>query len=391
MFLDYTDDERALRAELRAYFAELFSEALHDEVMEQEVGGPLYRAALAQLAEDGWLGVGWPKQYGGQARSPMQQFIFFDEVQRAGFPISFLTLNTVGPTLMKFGTEEQRQQFLPRILAGEVHFAIGYTEPSAGTDLASLTTAAKRDGDEYVINGQKVFTSQADVANYLWLACRTDPEASKHKGISILIVPMDSPGLQITRTETLGENHVFSVFLEDVRVPTANLVGEENGGWRLITSQLNHERVALFPVGPTERFYEETLAWARQACARGGGKVIDQPWVQQNFAKVYAGIGVLRQLNWRQAYNIQQGGLPPQEASMVKVYGSEFYVTANRLLMEVLGEAGTLKHGSPGAVLAGRLERYYRATLVLTFGGGVNEVQRDIICMVGLGMPRPPR
>ncbi len=248
-----------------------------------------------------------------------------------------------------------------------------------------------RDGDAYVVNGQKVFTSLAHHADYVWLAVRTDPDAPKHKGISILMVGTDLPGVEIRPTRTLGDNRVFSTFYENVRVPLEMLVGPENGGWRLITNQLNHERVSLFSAGIVERALDETTAWARSTRTADGRRVIDLPWVQTNLARVHAGTDVLRLFNWRQAWNIEQGGLPPQEASAVKIYGSEFYVSAFRALLEVLGEAGTLAHGSPGALLSGRLERYYRATLVLTFGGGTNEVQRDIIAMAGLGLPRADR
>jgi alkylation response protein AidB-like acyl-CoA dehydrogenase len=391
MFLDYTAEQKQLQLELRRYFAELMTPELEAELLALEAGGPLYQSALEKMGRDGWLGVGWPKEYGGQGRPAIEQFIFFDEVQRAGFPIPLLTLNTVGPTLMKYGTDEQRARFLPRILAGTVHFSVGYTEPQAGTDLASLTTRAVRDGDHYLVTGQKVFTSLADHADYMWLACRTDPSADKHKGISILMVDARLPGVTIQPARMLGNNRVATVFYDQVRVPTNMLIGAENAGWKLITTQLNHERVSLFTAGIVERLLEETTAWARATRTPDGQRVIDVPWVQTNLARVHAGTDVLRLLNWRQCWNIEQGSLPPQEASTVKLFGSEFYVESSRLLMEILGEAGTLQSGSPGAALKGRLERYYRSTLVLTFGGGTNEVQRDIIAVAGLRMPRAAR
>jgi alkylation response protein AidB-like acyl-CoA dehydrogenase len=385
MYLDYTPEQKALRAELRSYFTSLMTPELELEIAETESGGPLYMQAMRKMGKDGWLGIGWPKRYGGRERPPIEQFIFFDEVQRAGFPIPLLTLNTVGPTLMQFGTDEQRERFLPSILRGELHFSIGYTEPQAGTDLASLKTTAERDGDDYIVNGQKAFTSLAHHADFIWLAVRTNPGVAKHKGISILIVDTSLPGVSIAPVRTLGDNRVFSTFYDNVRVPVTMRVGEENEGWKLITTQLNHERISLFTAGVVERALDDVEAWAKATGA------IAEPWVQQNLARVRAGTEVLRLFNWRQAWHIEKGALPPQEASAVKVYGSEFYVQAFRLLMEVLGERSTLRAGSPGALLKGRLERYYRATLVLTFGGGTNEVQRDIISMVGLGMPRPPR
>ncbi|HET6338858.1 MAG TPA: acyl-CoA dehydrogenase family protein [Polyangiales bacterium] len=390
MQLDYTPDQRELAQRLRVYFAQLMTPELEDEISVWESGGPLARAALARMGHDGWLGLGWPPEYGGQGRPAIEQFIFFDEVQRAGFPIPLLTLNTVGPTLMRYGTDEQRQFFLPKILAGELQFSIGYTESNAGTDLAALQTRAVRDGDHYVVNGQKIFTSMADQTEYIWLACRTDATA-RHKGISILIVDRSAAGVSMQPIRTLGDNCTFTVFYEDVRVPVAMRVGAENGGWQMITTQLNYERISLFTAGIIERFFDETLAWAKSSRIPSGERVIDLPWVQANLARVRAGTDVLRLFNWRQCWNVDNGALPSHEASSVKVFGSEFYVESTRLLMEILGESANLQRGSPGALLQGRLERYHRSTLVLTFGGGANEIQRDIIATTGLGLPRAPR
>ena len=391
MHIAYTDAQQALQQELRALMRTLMTDALRAELAHAEGGGPLYMQTMAELGRRGWLGLGWPTAYGGQGRSPIEEFIFFDEMHRSGFPIPLLTLNTVGPTLIHYGTEAQKQDLLPRILQGKVHFSIGYTEPDAGTDLASLKTSATLDGDHYVIRGQKIWTSLADHADYLWLACRTDPDAPKHKGISILIVPMDAPGVSTTPIQNLGDNNVHVTYLEDVRVPVENVVGAVNGGWRLITKQLNHERVALMMVGPLRRLSQEVRAWASSAPSGDGGTMLQESWVQRNLAEVEVGLEILQLMNWRQAWKMGHGDLTMQEASGIKVHGSEFYVKAHRLLMEIVGAASTLKPGSPGALLHGDLERHYRATLVLTFGGGTNEVQRDIIAMAGLRMPRARR
>jgi alkylation response protein AidB-like acyl-CoA dehydrogenase len=391
MFIDYTPEEERLRAELRAYFTRIVTRDVLDEVAGTEGGGPLYRKALEQMGADGWLGIGWPKEFGGQARSTMDQYVFFDEVQRAGFPIPFLTLCTVGPTLMKFGTEEQKAKILPAILKGKCHFAIGYSEPHAGTDLAALRTRAVRDGDHYVVSGQKVFTSLAEYSDYIWLAVRTDPDAPRHKGISILMVDVKSPGFSFSPIFTLGGNRTNATYYDNVRVPVSMLVGRENDGWKLITTQLNHERVALMSPGPVARFVEEATAWARETRDARGQRPIDVPWVRENLAKAAARVEVLRLFTWRQAANIELGKLDPSESSTVKVFGSESFIEIYRLLLEVLGPEGLVKNGSPGAILHGRIETYYRTSLVLTFGGGTNEVQRDIIAQVGLRMPRAPR
>ncbi|MCO4744341.1 MAG: acyl-CoA dehydrogenase family protein [Proteobacteria bacterium] len=389
MYIDTTPEQKAFQAEARALFARLMTPELREELVDQEGGGPRYYEAMEELAAGGWLGVGWPKQFGGQERPPIEEFLFFDEAHRSGFPIPLLTLNTVGPTLIRFGTEEQKADFLPRILAGKLHFSIGYTEPSAGTDLASLVTTAVRDGDDYVINGQKIFISLADFADYLWCACRTDPDAAKHKGISMILVPMNAEGVSHTPIRNLGDSNIHAVYLDNVRVPVSNRVGPENGGWKMITTQLNHERIALMMVGPLARLSAEVRDWARDT-EDDGTAILDKAWVRRNLATVEAKLEVLRLMNWRQAWKMGTAHVSMQEASGLKVFGSEFYVEGYRLLLEILGVQGMVKHGDT-ALLRGELERHYRATLVLTFGGGVNEVQRDIIAMAGLRLPRAPR
>ncbi len=388
MYIDYTPEQRALREELRAYFARMMTPELLQEISGSEGGGPLYQKALRQMGVDGWLGIGWPKEWGGQGRTPIEQFIFSDEVQRAGFPLPFLTLNTVGPTLARFGTDEQRREFLPKILRGEIHFAIGYSEPGAGTDLASLTTRAVRDGDDYVINGSKVFTSLADYADYIWLAARTNPDAPKHRGISMLIVSTRLPGFKLTPIWTMGGVRTNATYYENVRVPASCLVGKENEGWSLIVNQLNHERVSLSPYGSLEKLFEESRSWAQQTKLADGRRVIDQPFVRANLARVHAKLEVLKLMNWKQAWCITRGSLQPADASATKVFATEFYVEAYRLLLEMFGAQGALRAGSPDSVLRGRVERMYRTTLILTFGGGTNEVQREIIAAAGLQMPR---
>jgi len=391
MEIGYTAEQEALRQELRAYYARLLTPEVEAELADSNGIGPTVRQVVRQMATDGWLGIGWPTEYGGQGRSAIEQFIFFDESMRAGAPVPMLTINTVGPTIMNFGTQEQKDFFLPKILAGELHFCIGYTEPNAGTDLAALTTRAVRDGDEYVINGAKVFTSLAGGADYVWLATRTDPEASKHKGISMFAVPMDTPGVRVVPMQLLSDHNINYTFYEDVRVPATALVGGENNGWTLITNQLNHERVTLCSPGIVDRILTDVRAWAQHTKLPDGRLVVDQPWVQEHLARVHAELEFLRLINWKVAWQATQGHLDVADASTIKVFGTEFYLRAFRLLMEVIGQAGYLKRGSPGAVAAGRLEMYARSLIILTFGGGTNEIQRDLIAIFGLGLPRSLR
>jgi 3-oxocholest-4-en-26-oyl-CoA dehydrogenase alpha subunit len=391
--LDLTPDEAALRDELRAYFTGLMTDDIRARLGGAE-GGPLYRSVVQQIGKDGWLGIGWPQEYGGQGRSAMDQFLFFDEAMRAGAPVPFVTLNTVGPTLIAFGTDDQKARFLPGILAGELIFAIGYTEPEAGTDLASLRTRAVRDGEEYVVNGSKIFTSGADDADYVFLAVRTNLEAPKHKGISILLVPTTSPGFKVTPITTVGDLRTTATFYDDVRVPVANRVGEEDAGWRLITTQLNHERVGLAAFGAKAfRHWDEVAAWAAATPSGepGGGTMLDLPWVQADLARTYAKLEAMKVLNWRMVADVGAGTLEAADASAVKVYGTETVVDVYRTLLGILGPVGSLRAGSPGARLRGEVERGGRAAQINTFGGGVNEVQREIVAAAGLGMARRAR
>ncbi|NHI11322.1 acyl-CoA dehydrogenase domain-containing protein [Streptomyces sp. KO7888] len=386
MHLRESAAHRELRRELRAYFAGLMPEDERRRVGEEGVGGDRFREVVKRLGADGWLGIGWPTEYGGQGRSVEDQYVFFDEVQRAGLPFPFVTVNTVGPTLMAYGSEEQRRRFLPGILSGDIVFAIGYTEPGAGTDLASLTTRAVRDGDSYVVDGSKIFTSGANTADYVWLAARTDPDAPKHKGISILIVPTTDEGFGWSPIRTVGGMVVTATYYSGVRVPAADVVGEVNGGWRLITAQLNHERIGLAALGGRMiQLWERVLDWAKE------NGTADIPWVRQEFARTHARLEAMRLMNWKMTGAVAAGTLTGADAGAAKAYGTETHIAVQRGLTQILGAAGRIRPESPGAVLAGQIEQLSRQGVVNTFGGGVNEILRDMVATQGLGLPRKGR
>jgi alkylation response protein AidB-like acyl-CoA dehydrogenase len=382
MDLGLSPAQRELARELRAYFRGLLSPG-ERAAMLTERHGATYRALVRRMGRDGRLGVGWPKEYGGHGFGPVEQQIFVNEAAHADVPLPYVTLQTVGPTLQAFGTRAQKDFFLPRILAGEIHFAIGYTEPEAGTDLAALRTGAVRDGDGYVVNGQKVFTTGAHDADYVWLACRTDPDAPRHKGISILIVDTRDPGFSWTPIITCdGAHHVNATYFSDVRVPADMLVGTENAGWRLITTQLNHERVMLGPAGRPAALYDRVRDWA------SAHDLLGEPDVRRALARARAHIRVNELLNWQVAAAGAEVSIA--DASATKVFSSDRAQWLGRALEEVVGV-----HGDPADPATGELVRWLdvqaKRNLVLTFGGGVNEVQRELIATAGLGLPRVPR
>ena len=385
-----TPEQEQFAQEFRDYLIRTLPPEVREEANSGRVmhKSDAYKEFIRRMGADGWLGVGWPREYGGQGRSVMEQHIFYEAIwaRRAPFPV--LTLNAVGPTIMKFGSEEQKKEFLPRILKGDLEIAIGYTEPDAGTDLASLKTIAVKDGDSYVINGNKVFTSIVHFADYLWVAVRTDPDPKKkHKGLSVLLIDVDTPGITIDPIYTLGGHRVNSVYLKNVVVPRTCLVGEENKGWGLIVGQLEHERFSLSPSSPMRRRIEETIEWAKETQV-DGGPVIDHPGVREKLAELLAEVDVLKLLNYQVVDNMTKGKMFWAESSAVKVFGSELNIRINNTLLDIMGLYGQLRQGDERAPLNGLVESHFRDDLFFVFGGGANEIQRDIIAMVGLGLPK---
>ncbi|MET9210398.1 MULTISPECIES: acyl-CoA dehydrogenase family protein [unclassified Nocardia] len=387
MFIDLTAEQRRLREELRSYFADLVTPEEHAE-MAVNRHGDAYREVVRRMGRDGWLGVGWPKEFGGQGFGPMEQQIFFNEAVRADVPLPLVTLLTVGPTLQKYGTDAQKQKFLPGILSGDIHFAIGYSEPEAGTDLAALRTTAVRDGDgDWIVNGQKIFTTGAHEADYVWLACRTGSVESRHRGITILIVDTKDPGYSWTPIITCdGAHHTNATYFDDVRVPAEMLVGEENRGWRLITTQLNHERVSLGPSGKIEQLYDRLHDWSAQH------QLLGEPEVRRALGRVRTMVRLNELLNWQVAAADPAAAQNTviADASATKIFSTESLQEAGRVVEEIIGRFGD--PAEPGtAELLGWLDRRTKQNLVVTFGGGVNEIMRELVASAGLELPRVPR
>ncbi|MAC32989.1 MAG: acyl-CoA dehydrogenase [Haliea sp.] len=386
MYIEHTEEQKALRQELRTYFRSLMTPELIEATRGNE-GGDAYKSVIRQIGQDGWLAIGWPKEYGGQGRGPMDQMIFFEEAQLANAPLPFVTISTVAPAIMAHGSEEHKRFFLPKIAAGELHFAIGYSEPGAGSDLAALKTAAVREGDNWVINGTKVYTSSAEAADYVWLAARTDPEAARpHAGITIFMVNADQPGFSYAPIHTVGDVRTNVSYYNDVTCPDDMICGAVNQGWKLITSQLNHERVGLAAIGIYGySVYQQALEWARSADGRGV-RPIDSPWVQRALAEAYARLEAMRLMTWRMAWSMEHGEPEVAYASAMKAFSTEGLIEVYRLLMDAVGPASTLHRDSPGAVLRGELEAEYRQCQINTFGGGVVELMRDLVAAFGLNM-----
>ena len=390
MKIELTKNQQKLKDELKEYFSALLNKELLSEMSDPrffEGGGPEFKKALKIMGQDGWIGLSWPKEFGGKEFTPIEQYIFVEEIMRTGFPFPFLTTESVGPMIAQYGSDWAKETIAKSILRGETIFAIGYSEPNAGTDLASLKTQALPDKEGFKINGQKIWTSLANYADYIWLAARTNNEVKKHKGISMFIVPTDDDGFSYTPIQTLGDVTTNMTYYDDIYVSKDNLVGELNSGWNLITSQLNLERLALVNHGPVDELYHQLLTLAKSTKVDSINVLSDIDWVKSNFAKIYSGLETLKLICWKQVWGMENNVLSMTDASLAKIYGSEYFIEAYRMMMEIFGELSIIRDDSL-SILNSRLERMYRTASILTFGGGTNEVQRDIISMAGLLMPR---
>ncbi len=389
MFIDLSPEQHALRLKARDYFNSLMTPEMRLALRGAE-SGSLFRDTVRKMGSDGWLALGWPKEYGGQGLSGTEQLIFFEEANIAGAPLPFVTISTVGPTLMTNGTEVQKAKFLPGIAAGEIVFAIGYSEPEAGSDLATLKTSARLEGDHFIVNGNKLWTSGADASDFVWLAARTDPELQRHKGISIMIMDVKEPGFSYTKIDTVG-NTTTATYYDNVRVPKDMLVGEMHGGWKLITSQLNHERLGMGAwADKVFSTFNRVFLWAKSADEHGR-RAIDQPWVKRALADCYTKLEAQRTLNFRIAADVEAGRMDVALASTSKVYGTETVVAVLRSLIEIMGAGSLVRGESAASLLMGELEYEVRAATIPTFGGGTNELQRELIAQFGLQMPKPVR
>ncbi len=378
-YFDFRDDLVEFIHEWRS------PELLEEYGFGEGTPGPYTRKFQDALDERGWMRMCWPTEYGGGGRDRLYQFIFIETMEYWGMPYGMLSFTSIAPTIMAFGSEELKKEYLPGIWKGDYRFALGYSEPNAGTDLASLRTKAERAGDDWIIQGQKIWTSLAETSSHVWLAARTDPEASKHRGISIFIVPLDADGVTIRPLVTMSGVKTTETFYDDVRIPAGNLVGGLNGGWEIMMHALNLERVGLAATGSLARCFDILVEHLRDERP----EVLVDPVVRSRLAQLKIDLHRQRAIATKNAYTIAQGGLGVAEASMAKIYGSELRYRLANTAMDLLGRYGGL--GADTGELApadGLMEWTYRLSPLLRFGGGTNEVQRTIIALFHLGMPR---
>ena len=387
-----TAEQGKWQEEVRDFLREAMTPEFRSELNESE-GGELFRGALEKqfwrkVAERGWLASNWPKEFGGLEKTAIEQLILLRELTSAGAPPLTLTITSIAPTIMRFGSDENKETWIPKIAAGDVEFALGYSEPDAGSDLASLQTKAVLDGDEWVINGQKIWNSHAHLCTHEWLAVRTDPDAPKHKGISVIVVPIDSPGIEYQPLWTWGDFRTNQIFFDNVRVPKENLIGEVNRGWYYIASALDLERVAIGAfAAELERMLDEFVEHAKTTVV-DGEIIANKPEVRRAVAESVRDLEIEYLFSMRTAAMIDAGLVPNKEASMLKFYGSELMTRLTGTAMRLQGLFGQLDKHDPLAPIGGIMERTYRKAPPLRFGGGANEIQRNIVAQRGLGLPR---
>ena len=387
----FTESEERLRRELREFLAEVLPpdwDGLGTDLSDDDY--EFGRHFNKRLAERGWIAPAWPKQYGGLGATHVEQAIFGEELgyHRAPMGGRIFGVGMIGPTLIMHGTDEQRAQHLPGITSGDVWWCQGYSEPGAGSDLASLQTRAVRDGDDYVINGQKIWTTQAHHAQWMFLLARTDQEAPKHRGISFFLVDMKTPGITVRPIINMADRHEFNeVFFEDVRVPQQNLVGGENRGWYVAMTLLDFERSSVGASASSRRTLEEMARFAAETPANGA-RLIDAGSVRHGLAELFIETEVARMMSYRVASMQQKGQNPNYEASMVKVFATESSQRMYHFGTKMLGLYSQLTAESKWARLRGRMERGYLSSVAPTIYSGSNEIQRNIIATRGLGLPR---
>ncbi len=388
MDFEFTKEEKALQEEVREFISKESTPEMLKETAEQGLGdvygAPEGRKIIRKMAAKGWLAPTWPREYGGLEASEIVAYMINEEMGYHGLPFSFVAAHMAGPAILRFGSDEMKKKWLPRIASGELEFALGYTEPQAGSDLSALNLRAEDKGDYFLLNGTKLFNTACHVADYHWLACRTNFDGPRHKGVSIMIVDLKSPGITISPLITMSDWRTNEVFYEDVRVPKENLVGEKNKGFYYLMTALDFER--MLNLGRYRRVFDELVAYTKET-AVGGEPLSKNPLIRQKLAQLSTEIEVVRLLYYQLAYIMEKGGIPNYQSSMEKTFTAECAQRITNVGMDILGLYGQLKEGSKWVQLKGKMEKLYRNSIVLTIYGGTSEIQRNIIAMRGLGLP----
>ena len=377
----YTDDQEQFRSQIRSFL----DVELADRANRPDMSEGFSKSFSKKLAGRGWIGMAWPQEYGGKGLSPIERLIFTEEMVTRQAPTGyhFVAERQMGPSIIVNGTEDQRREHLPKIINAEESWAIGMSEPGAGSDLASVQTRAVRDGDEYVVNGQKIWTSSAHLADMIWLVTRTDPDAPKHRGISILIVDMKSPGVSVRPLVNMGNQHHFNeVYFDNVRVPRQNLVGEENRGWYVTAGNLDFERSGIERIATSGLLFTEVMTYAKTL---KGDPRFDR--LRTELAERYLELQTGRLLAYRVAWQLSKNQLPNYEASMSKVFGTEWTQRMTNTAMHMIATFG-LADRPEAETLRARIINGYLNAISLTIAGGTSEIQRNIIATRGLGLPR---
>jgi len=384
----FSKEEEEFRKELGEFLDKELTEEISRQNWEDKGLGPEGREFARKLGAKGWLGLGWPKEYGGQGGSPMYEFILVTELARRGAHIpNDIARLMGGPTILRHGSEELKKEFLPRIARGEIEFALGYTEPQAGSDLAALEIRAVEDGDDYIMNGQKMFNTECHYADYHWLAARTDPDAPRHRGISLFVVDMNSPGITLRPIWTMSGERTNEVFYDNVRVPKKRVVGEKNKGFYYIITALNHERLTVYTI---ERLYpviNSLIQYAKET-QYNGKPLAEDPLIRRKLAQMAIDFEVGRMIEYRAYCMICQGLELDYQSGIAKVFSSELRQRLVNIGMQILGHYGQLQEGSKWAPLKGRIDWEYRTSFIGTLAGGSSEIIRNIIATRGLELPR---
>ncbi|MBM7422946.1 acyl-CoA dehydrogenase family protein [Spongiibacter marinus] len=393
MNFDFGEQEQQFVAEVKAFIAEQALSADADDVMNPNRESdsilsdtPARKRFNRAMAERGYMGMSWPKAYGGKELPGIYEYLLNEELSRVGAPLIGKGVGCVGQTLIRHGSEKLKAEFLPAILKAEIEFALGYTEPGAGSDLASLKLKAERSGEGWLLNGQKMFTTSAHFADWYWLAARTDPNAPKHKGISLFLVPMDHPGITITPIETLGEHVTNQVFIDDVWVHEDYLVGELNKGWTYICEALDYERFTFYTFSPLEEKFNALLELVNDT-HRDGEPLSADSSVRRQMARLATDVETAKMLQRRVIYAASQGGVPSIEAAECKLYSTELHQRLSQAAIDFLGEQGLLHKDDVDAAAGGKWEWSYRATPLDTIGAGTSEIQKNIIARKKLNLP----